>query len=96
MKEQEANGKIFTEEEVAEFLIQDIGYRAEGRATRQVRHDVLAQDVGFGKTVVVLALIKKKRQAQNIENHRLQGFSPPFAFITRIALTPKHSHRCCC
>jgi hypothetical protein len=71
--EKEVKGTVFTEEEVVESLVPDIGYRAEGRATRDVlrRGGILAQDVGFGKTVVMLALIKQRsyfyqRKALNI------------------------------
>ena len=62
MKKQEAEGAKFSEEEIVEALIPEIGYRAEGRAAREVtrRGGILAQDVGFGKTVVVLALIKER------------------------------------
>ena len=60
MRETERSGMPFIEEEVVESTVQEIGYRAEGRATREVlrRGGILAQDVGFGKTVVMLALIK--------------------------------------
>ncbi len=61
MRETERSGMPFTEEEVVESTVNEIGYRAEGRATREVlrRGGILAQDVGFGKTVVMLALIKE-------------------------------------
>ncbi|KAE9378131.1 hypothetical protein N431DRAFT_328897 [Stipitochalara longipes BDJ] len=69
MQKQEAEGTKFLEEEIVEALVPEIGYRAEGRATREVtrRGGILAQDVGFGKTVVVLGLIKESREAPKKE-----------------------------
>jgi hypothetical protein len=66
MLEKENKGTTFTEEEVVESTVNEIGYRAEGRATREIlRHGgILAQEVGFGKTVVMLALITEQRAAE--------------------------------
>jgi hypothetical protein len=66
MRKQEADGIEFIEEEIIEAPIPEIGYRAEGRATRTIvrRGGILAQDVGFGKTVVTLALIKGSFEAR--------------------------------
>jgi hypothetical protein len=66
MLEKENKGTTFTEEEVVESTVNEIGYRGEGRATREIlRHGgILAQEVGFGKTVVMLALITEQRAAE--------------------------------
>jgi len=49
----------FTEEEVSEAMLDPLGWRAEGRAQRHVhvRGGVLADQVGYGKTAITLALI---------------------------------------
>ncbi|KIJ55585.1 hypothetical protein M422DRAFT_240196 [Sphaerobolus stellatus SS14] len=61
---------FFTEEEIAEAILDPLGWRAEGRAQRHVRirGGVLADEVGYGKTATSLALIdvapyKKDRDA---------------------------------
>ena len=53
----------FVEEEVEEASIPQIGWRAEGRARKPilVRGGVLADQVGYGKTVTTLALIDTQR-----------------------------------
>lgn len=49
----------FVEEEVSEAVLDPLGWRAEGRAQRpvHVRGGVLADQVGYGKTAITLALI---------------------------------------
>lgn len=49
----------FIEEEVSEAVLDPLGWRAEGRAQRRVhvRGGVLADQVGYGKTAITLALI---------------------------------------
>jgi hypothetical protein len=53
----------FVEEEIVEATILQLGYRAEGKATRPVvvRGGVLADQVGYGKTTTTLALIDSQR-----------------------------------
>ncbi len=60
MLSQEANEvKPFMEEEVDEAVLPQMGWRAEGRATRlrTIRGGVLADVVGYGKTATTLGLI---------------------------------------
>ncbi|KAI9877173.1 MAG: hypothetical protein M1830_004631 [Pleopsidium flavum] len=49
----------FVEEEVEEAVLTQMGWRAEGRAThlRTIRGGVLADVVGYGKTLITLGLI---------------------------------------
>ena len=51
--------RSFIEEEVAEAMLDVLGWRAQGRARRpvQVRGGVLADQVGYGKTAITLGLI---------------------------------------
>jgi hypothetical protein len=92
MMEQEASGTIFIEEEVVEALIQDIGYRAEGRATRQIlRHGgILAQDVGFGKTVVVLASIKNRPSCSAEKLEAVQNLPGKIYTEANLIIMPPH------
>ncbi|KAG9116037.1 hypothetical protein FRC07_007500, partial [Ceratobasidium sp. 392] len=59
MLAQERNPPEFVEEEIAEALLEPLGWRAEGKAERKVdvRGGVLADEVGYGKTAITLALI---------------------------------------
>jgi site-specific DNA-cytosine methylase len=52
----------YQEEEVAEGLLAPLGWRVEGKATRNVliRGGVLADAVGYGKTAITLGLIASK------------------------------------
>ncbi|OBT84724.1 hypothetical protein VE02_06091 [Pseudogymnoascus sp. 03VT05] len=64
MVEQEGkNVEPFVEEEVEEASIPLLGWRAEGRASRAkvIRGGVLADQVGYGKTVTTLGLIDMQR-----------------------------------
>ena len=59
MIKQEA-GVEFTEREFTEARLQDMGYLLMGQAkqNRKVRGGILADEVGFGKTIVILALLQ--------------------------------------
>lgn len=53
----------FQEEEVAEGMLEPMGWRVEGKASRQVlvKGGVLADAVGYGKTAITLGLIASTR-----------------------------------
>ena len=59
IKQESAEVEPFTEEEISEAIISSLSWRAEGRAQREVfvRGGVLADQVGYGKTAITLALI---------------------------------------
>ncbi|SPO47219.1 uncharacterized protein PSANT_04907 [Moesziomyces antarcticus] len=59
LEQERADVEPFCEEEIAEGLLEPLGWRAEGRAVRNmtVRGGVLADAVGYGKTCISLALI---------------------------------------
>ena len=61
MVEQEQS-RPFTEEEVEEVRVPSLGWRVEGRArlNTKIRGGVLADEVGFGKTPMIPALIACK------------------------------------
>lgn len=67
----------FVEEEVAEALLPQMAWRAEGRVQRRVsfRGGVLADQVGYGKTVMSLALIDWQ-QDEVFVPAQLPGFVP--------------------
>jgi len=75
MVEQESDTvKPFPEEEVEECLVAPLGWLLQARATRRhvVRGGVLADKVGYGKTITVLALID--RQQENICTTPVRGY----------------------
>jgi hypothetical protein len=61
--EQEKSPRPFIEQEIVEARIPQLHYRIMGKATREVSRPggVLAHDVGFGKTIVMMALIEKRK-----------------------------------
>ncbi|BEI79864.1 hypothetical protein CcaverHIS002_0103930 [Cutaneotrichosporon cavernicola] len=60
LEQERAEGKThtFVEEEISEALLPSLGWRAEGKAERpvMVRGGVIADEVGYGKTIISLAL----------------------------------------
>lgn len=66
---QERKPKPFLEEAIVEDRITHINYRAEAKATRKVivSGGVLAHEVGFGKTLIMLGLIDS--QSSSDEQH---------------------------
>lgn len=61
LEQEKATGKThtFVEEEISESLLPAVGWRAEGKAERpvMVRGGVIADQVGYGKTVISIALV---------------------------------------
>lgn len=59
IKQESKDAQPFIEEEIAEAMLEPLGWRAEGRAQRlvHVRGGVLADEVGYGKTAITLGLI---------------------------------------
>ncbi len=58
LKQESKKAPPFTEEEISESVLAALGWRAEGRAQRahHIRGGVLADQVGYGKTAITLAL----------------------------------------
>lgn len=65
LSQERAEGKshTFVEEEISEALLPSLGWRAEGKAERpvMVRGGVIADQVGYGKTIISLALIAETK-----------------------------------
>ncbi|KAF8574267.1 hypothetical protein K439DRAFT_1665489 [Ramaria rubella] len=59
IRQESKEAPSFIEEEIAEAILEPLGWRAEGRAQRpvRVRGGVLADEVGYGKTAITLGLI---------------------------------------
>ncbi|KAI1845167.1 hypothetical protein JX266_008714 [Neoarthrinium moseri] len=71
MLEREKHPETFVEREDVEEVPRDSAFRVVGRAERTVKcaGGIVADDVGFGKTVITLGLIALQRQ------HDLDGFT---------------------
>ncbi|ORY22614.1 hypothetical protein BCR39DRAFT_551149, partial [Naematelia encephala] len=65
LEQERAEGKshTFVEEEISEAALPSLGWRAEGKAERPVmiRGGVIADQVGYGKTIISLALIAETK-----------------------------------
>lgn len=65
LDQERAEGRThtFVEEEISEALLPSLGWRAEGKAERpvMVRGGVIADQVGYGKTIISLALIAETK-----------------------------------
>ncbi|KZT54292.1 hypothetical protein CALCODRAFT_17501 [Calocera cornea HHB12733] len=93
MLRQEAKDALpFIEEEIAEAVLDPLGWRAEGRATRPavIRGGVLADQVGYGKTAITLGLIDaaSRRPAPKVDAETLRGHIP--ALQTTLCIVPPH------
>lgn len=66
LEQEKADGKshTFVEEEISEAALPSLGWRAEGKAERPVmiRGGVIADQVGYGKTIISLALVAEARK----------------------------------
>ena len=65
IKQESSDAEPFTEEEISEAVISSLSWRAEGCVQREVfvRGGVLADQVGYGKTAITLALIDCTQKA---------------------------------
>ncbi|WVQ93615.1 hypothetical protein IAU59_000691 [Kwoniella sp. CBS 9459] len=65
LEQEQPKGKThtFVEEEISEAALPSLGWRAEGKAERPVmiRGGVIADQVGYGKTIISLALIAESK-----------------------------------
>jgi hypothetical protein len=79
----------FIEEEVAEATLGALSWRAEGRAARpvMVRGGVLADEVGYGKTAITLALIDAARTLPSVALPVKDG---KFSLKATLVVVPPH------
>ena len=79
LKQESLDAPPFVEEEIAEAILEPMGWRAQGRAQRpaRVRGGVLADEVGYGKTAITLGLIdcasKSVKQEPRPSKEHLHG-----------------------
>ncbi|KZO91677.1 hypothetical protein CALVIDRAFT_567992 [Calocera viscosa TUFC12733] len=92
LRQEAKDARPFVEEEIAEAILEPLGWRAEGRATRPavIRGGVLADQVGYGKTAITLGLIDaaSKRSTPKVDSATLKGRIP--ALRTTCCVVPPH------
>lgn len=69
IEQEDENIEPFIEEETEEVILESLMWRAEGKVTvpKTVRGGILADDVGYGKTAIVLGLIDKLYNMANVD-----------------------------
>ncbi|CAL3967483.1 unnamed protein product [Diplocarpon coronariae] len=94
MLSQESQPKFFTEVELVEGYYKEIGYRIEGKAEQDVRvaGGILAQAVGFGKTILILSAIAQhlNRIEGLVKESNAAGISGALPTKATLILVPPH------
>ncbi|KAI1416189.1 hypothetical protein F5Y13DRAFT_206216 [Hypoxylon sp. FL1857] len=92
MIEKESEDPQFIEEEIDEELVSDLKLRIVGRARRtvHVRGGILADDVGYGKTVVTLALMHCKQYIPGQPVGDTDGLSKGTYLKATLVVVPPH------
>ncbi|TFK29687.1 DNA repair protein rad8 [Coprinopsis marcescibilis] len=82
----------FIEEEIAEAVLDPMGWRAEGRAQRPVRvlGGVLADQVGYGKTAITLGLIDCTSKTVNKEFSKKGRIPGKITSKATVVVVPPH------
>lgn len=85
----------FIEEEVSEAVLDALGWRAEGRAQRPVhiRGGVLADQVGYGKTAITLALIDCTAKEVEAEMTKAAPIPGKIRLKATLCIVPPHLTR---
>lgn len=93
--QEDPEAPAFIEEEISEAILEPLGWRAEGRAQRpvRVRGGVLADEVGYGKTAITLALIDCTRKEIEAEVRRLPEIPGKIRTKAVCVVVPPHLTR---
>ncbi|KAF5373238.1 hypothetical protein D9615_007418 [Tricholomella constricta] len=89
------NAEPFVEEEISEATLPPLGWRAEGRAQRVVhlRGGVLADQVGYGKTAVTVALIDCMSKSVDKDFKKLGNIPGKISVKASLIIVPPHLTR---
>lgn len=96
MLAQESSGAApFIEQEIAEAIMAPLGWRAEGRAERDVfvRGGVLADQVGYGKTAITLGLIDCTYKEVKTEMDKIGDVDGKIPLRATLIIVPPHLTR---
>ncbi|KAJ8456991.1 hypothetical protein ONZ45_g18498 [Pleurotus djamor] len=89
------NAPPFIEEEIAEAILDPLGWRAEGRAqrSRHIRGGVLADQVGYGKTAITLGLIDTMAKDVMKEFSKIDTMDGKIPTKATLVVVPPHLTR---
>jgi site-specific DNA-cytosine methylase len=94
LSREQANCPQFTEREIEECTIQPLSTRAVGIAERRISRPggILADDVGYGKTIISLALIGVQERFDQGQSKTMRTSQPlnTMALSASLVLAPKH------
>lgn len=92
LQQEAADAPPFIEEEISEAMLESLGWRVEGRAQRPVhiRGGVLADEVGYGKTAITLALIDCTAKAIRKEVSQMGSMPGKIPVRATLVIVPPH------
>ncbi|THH14984.1 hypothetical protein EW146_g5422 [Bondarzewia mesenterica] len=92
LRQEAIDAPPFIEEEISEAILDPLGWRAEGRAQQpvRVRGGVLADEVGYGKTAITLALIDSTRKAVKKSVAKAQEMPGKIRVAATLVVVPGH------
>jgi hypothetical protein len=95
LKQEALDAGPFLEEEISEAILTPLGWRAEGRAQREVRirGGVLADQVGYGKTAITLGLIDCAAAEVKKEFSQVTDMSGKIPVKATLVIVPPHLTR---
>ncbi len=96
IKQESLDAPPFVEEETAEAILDQLGWRAQGRAQRpvRIRGGVLADEVGYGKTAITLGLIDCSTNLVKQEGKRDKASSRGKIYVRgTLVVVPPHLTR---
>ncbi|KAF9045664.1 hypothetical protein BDZ89DRAFT_1058637 [Hymenopellis radicata] len=95
LKQESKKAPPFIEEEISESVLAALGWRAEGRAQRahHIRGGVLADQVGYGKTAITLALTDCAAKDVEKEFEALGRVPGKISIQATLVIVPPHLTR---
>ncbi|KAJ3734990.1 hypothetical protein DFJ43DRAFT_63932 [Lentinula guzmanii] len=95
IRQEALDAEPFVEEEIAEAILDPLGWRAEGLAQRpvHVRGGVLADQVGYGKTAITLGLIDCTWKTVEKEFAKQEKIDGKISLKGTLVIVPPHLTR---
>ncbi|KAJ4475050.1 hypothetical protein J3R30DRAFT_3777458 [Lentinula aciculospora] len=95
IRQEALNAEPFVEEEISEAVLGPLGWRAEGLAQRpvHVRGGVLADQVGYGKTAITLALVDCTWKTVEAEFAKQEPIDGKISLKGTLVIVPPHLTR---
>ncbi|KAG5647866.1 hypothetical protein DXG03_007790 [Asterophora parasitica] len=95
VRQESPTAEPFMEEEISEAVLPPLGWRAEGRAQRPVRlrGGVLADQVGYGKTAITIALVDCMSKDVDKEFKKVGDVPGKISVKASLIIVPPHLTR---